>query len=1189
MTQGFRSFLCIAILAVLSPPALAQAAPEKSLPSPDHPAAGAVSFNRDIRPLLAENCYACHGPDEKVRKAHLHFDTQEAALSELSSGKHAIVPGKPQESELVRRITHTDPDERMPPEESQKTLSEKEILLLQDWIAQGALWEKHWAFVKPDRQALPKPSDETWPRNDIDRFILARLDEEGISPSIEADKPTLIRRLTLDLTGLPPTLDEVDAFVNDKSPRAYEDVVDRLLASPRYGEHMARFWLDLARYADTNGYHIDNERSMWPWRDWVIRAYNDNKPFDEFTIEQLAGDLLPDPTLDQQIATGFNRNHMINFEGGAIAEEYQTQYVIDRINTTGTVWMGLTLGCAQCHEHKFDPISQQEFYELYAFFNTVPEKGLDGKEGNASPFIKVPDPDQETKLAAVRESIASVQDEMERPVPDLDKAQATWEAESAQKLQGRWSILEPSSIEAGEGVTFDTLDDGSLLVSGENPHTVVYEFVAPTDLQRITALRLEALTHQSLPHGGAGRADNANFVLTEIEAEIIATEDPGEPIKLPIKVAKADYQQSSYEVRKAIDGKPDTGWAVDGEEHREDRAAYFVLEQPTPIPDGTRLRIRLKHESDFPQHAIGRFRIAVTDDESLLPSNFGQWYLNGPFVADNGNTAYETEYGPESHIDLNETYDDGRLKWVQARPTYPDGEIHQLSGNVAATYLYRTLRSPSERAMRLALGSNDAIKVWVNGEVVHDNNIQRTIEKNQDYINIELRKGENAILMKIVNYGNDYAFYFRMSTEDMGEIPLRIEHSFTAGANRSGDANKKLKAFYRERHWPEWDDLAVKLAALHEDEESIENDIPTTMIMEEMETPRKTFILTRGQYDLPGDEVTPATPAALLPLPEDAPKNRLGLAQWLVHPDHPLTARVIVNRYWQRYFGAGIVKTAEDFGTQGEWPTHPQLLDWLATEFMQSDWDIKHMQRLIVTSATYRQDSPLSPNLAEIDPENRLLARGPRFRLDAETVRDNALAISGLLAEKIGGPSVKPYQPPGIWKEVAYGAGYTAQAYEQDTGESLYRRSMYTFWKRQAPPPGMMIFDAPNRETCISRRARTNTPLQALALMNDPQFVEAARALAQRIMTEGGPKPAQRIRYAFRLATARTPSRKELAILINIYEAQLAEFQQDEEGAKSLLAVADSTPAEDLDTAELAAWSAVTSVILNLDETITKS
>ncbi|HWB07753.1 MAG TPA: PSD1 and planctomycete cytochrome C domain-containing protein [Pirellulales bacterium] len=822
----------------------------------------AIDFNRDIRPILSNNCFKCHGPDAAERKAGLRLDAQEYAFKPSQSGPPAIVPGKPDESEFVRRIFAAD-DEQMPPADSNKRLSDSEKTILREWIAAGAPWQEHWSFVAPRRPSTPAVSTDkaAWPRNPIDHFILERLEAEKLSPSPEADRPTLIRRLSLDLTGLPPTPEEVDRFVNDAGGDAYERLVERLLQSPRYGERLAQEWLDAARFADTNGYHIDNGRDMSLWREWVIASYNANLPFDRFTVEQLAGDLLPDPTVDQLIASGFNRNHMINFEGGAIPEEYHTAYIVDRVNTTSTVWLGLTVACTQCHDHKYDPLTQKEFYQLYAFFHNVPENGLDGRQGNSEPLVKAPSREQQARLDELTSAIAALEHELDEPIGEVDAAQLDWE--------------------------------------------------------------------------------------------------------------------------------------------REAKAA-----------------------------------------------------------------------------------------------SKPDDKIPQ--------------------AVR------DALAVAAESR---DDNQRGAIRR-----------------------------YFRRHKSD-------LKPRF--------DTLDKLKA----------------------EQGQLDKAVPTAMVMREMPSPRETFLLVRGQYDKRGEKVSPSVPACLPPLADGSPANRLGLARWLVDPAHPLTSRVIVNRYWQMLFGTGLVKTSEDFGSQGERPSHPELLDWLAVEFRESGWDVKHLMRLMVTSATYRQASAATPDLLAQDPENRLLARMSRLRLPAEAIRDQALAAAGLLDGRIGGPSVSPYQPAGLWEELMSredGKNWTAQVYLQSHGADLYRRTMYTFWKRTSPPPTLSTFDAPDREVCTVRRARTNTPLQALILMNDPTYVEAGRKLAERVLSEPLPID-ERLATVFRLVVARPPTERERHVLRRMLEEQLAAFRNDSDAIEKLLSVGESPRDERFEPVELAAWATVASVILNLDEAVTRN
>jgi len=1154
-------------------------------------AAGAepVSFDEQIRPILSNKCYACHGPDEATRKAGLRFDIEEASRAELATGLRAIVPGDLAASALHARITTEDAGERMPPASFKKDLTPEEIALLTQWVQEGAVYQKHWSFITPERPDVPAVTKAGFGYNEIDAFVLARLEKAGLTPSLLADKRTLIRRLTLDLTGLPPTREEVAAFDADDSPEAYERLVDRLLASPRYGEHMARHWLDAARYADTNGYHIDNERYMWRWRDWVIDAYNNNQPFDEFTIDQLAGDLVENPTMDQQIASGFNRNHMINFEGGIIEEEYRSAYVIDRVNTTGTVWMGLTIGCAQCHTHKYDPITHEEYYQFYAYFNTVQEKGIDGIDGNSMPLMKAPRSEDLARIEALTQEIQAKLVELEAPDEALDAKQAAWERTLNKELGGRWEPVKVAESKSSGGAELNLLPDGSILVSGANPEDETYTLVLDTPLKRITGIRLEAMTHEDFG-GKSGRAPNGNFVLTDVTlgfSEPGSTEPP-QPIKLI--QAEADYEQPEHPVALAIDGDPATGWGAGGHERAEGRMAVFIPERPVGFGEGARLTLTLTQSSPFKQHAMGRFRVRVTTDEALRPSQLGTWQVNGPYASDDGAKAYETAYPPEQGVDLAAVYEDGRQKWAAA-PWAADGQVLTLPGGTAAYYLYRKVTAFSERTMELDLASNDALKVWVNGEVVHDNNVQRGVMPGEfDRITVPLKEGDNELLVKVVNYGNKYEFYFARAAEQYRDVPLPIEAVLASRpASRSEEQRKALLHYFRGREIPDWVTRKQAHDVLAAERKALEDGAPTVMVMGEMAEPRETFMLARGEYDKPTTKVEPKTPAALPPMPAEYPNNRLGLAQWLVSREHPLTSRVTVNRLWQQIFGTGLVKSTEDFGLQGDAPTHPLLLDWLAVDFIENGWDRKRLLKQLVMTHTYRQESRATLELLEADSANRLLARAPRYRLDAEVLRDNALAASGLLVEKQGGPSVKPYQPPGIWEEVAYGGGFTAQEFTPDTGEGLYRRSMYTFWKRQAPPPSMVLFDAPNRETCSVKRSRTNTPLQALGLMNDPQFVEAARVLAQRALLEGGSTPDERIVFLFETLTARTPHAEEIGTLRSLFEKQRERFEQNAEAAAGLIGVGDSVPAEGLAPGELAAWTTVASVIFNLDETISKS
>jgi hypothetical protein len=1000
-------------------------------------AADNVDFNRDIRPLLSDHCYQCHGPDEKQRKAKLRLDTKDGLFTKREDGI-PVVPSHLDQSDLYRRITAKNENERMPPPDKGKKLTETQIALLKRWIEQGAQYKGHWAYIAPTRPETPNLQHPAWQvRNPIDRFILAKLEHEGLTPSAEADKVMLIRRLTLDLTGLPPTIQEVDEFLKDNSPNAYEKVVDRLLASPRYGERMALEWLDAARYADTHGYHIDSGRNMTRWREYVIESFNNNLPFDQFTIEQLAGDLLPNATTRQKVASGFNRNHMINFEGGAIPEEYHNAYIVDRVNTTSTVWLGLTMACTQCHDHKFDPLTTKDFYRFYAFFHNVPERGLDGNTGNAVPSIKAPSSADEKRIQDLRAEITALEASLKAAHPELDHAQAEWE-KKPQASRTEWTTPAADKMTA-RGATLKALADKSIVAEGANPATETYTVTFRTELAKITALRLEVFPQDNLPAKGPGRSDNGNFVMTGFRVFLGDDKKGG---GLGLKSATADFAQATFPVSGVLNRGP--GWAIHPEVGKP-HWAIFELETPLVAP-GKEITVQLQFNSQFAHHQFGKFRLSATDSASPL---------------------------------LPET------------------------------------------------------------------------------------------------------------------MPEKIRMILAVAAEKRTEAQKtELRNHYREVVSPEMRQIRDKIAKAQALIAATQKKIPDAMVMEEMTRPRDTFVLIRGAYDKKGEKVTAGTPAILPPLPKDAPANRLGLAKWLMSADNPLTSRVVVNRYWQMYFGTGLAKTSEDFGSQGEPPSHPELLDWLAVEFRESGWNVKHVQKLIVMSATYRQSSLVSKELLARDPENRLLGRMTRLRLQAEFIRDQALAVSGLLNGEIGGASVSPYQPAGLWEELmsrSDGDNWTAQKYKQSSGKDLYRRTMYTFWKRTCPPPALATLDAPDRETCVVRRSRTNTPLQALVLMNDPTYVEASRKLAERIMTEGGKSAEEQLVFAFKMVVARKPSEKEISILKQVLAAQRKKFATDRVAAEKLLKVGESPRNDKLDPAELAAWAMVSNTLLNLDETVTRN
>jgi hypothetical protein len=1011
-------------------------------------AAGAapVDFSREIRPLLSENCFSCHGPDEKQRMAGLRLDTREGALSRIKPGDAAASP-------LFQRISHEKKALRMPPLASGRSLEEKQVALIKRWIDEGAAWKTHWSYSPPVRAELPTVKDKAWAKTPIDHFVLARLEKEGLRPSPEADRATLLRRVSLDLTGLPPAPGEVAAFLKDKAPGAYEKVVDRLLASRHYGEKMALHWLDLARYADTHGYHIDPHRVMWTWRDWVINAFNVNKRWDEFVVEQLAGDLLPNATPDQRLATGFNRNHMINFEGGAIEEEYRTEYVIDRVETTANVFMGMTMGCARCHDHKYDPISQKDFYRFFAFFNTVDEKGLDGRRGNAEPRMFVASHGQISEIERMDAEIKAKRNRLGEK--DVDAAQEAWEKTlpSAAGMQRRLS----------EGLEFHYEFEGGLEDSSGHYRSA-----------KMTA------SEAAYTNGMVGRA----AVLTVDEKVALASdvlEDQRKPFTLAAFV-RPTHERTIRLFEKGTGFQAYTGVSS--------YVPYYKRGSPLTLVFGER---------------------RLVSEEPLLYTVF-------------------------THVAL--TYDGASFR------LYFDGKPVSL---------------------RVV---NDAPAHFAGREPLSIRDFQGQLD--------------------------DLRFYNRvLADRELNDLALHLSPLRTVeipAAKRTKEEKDRLRGYFLVYGAAEeLREIAAKLAKQETERLHLGEVVPSAMVMAEMkENPREAFVLGRGDYRNRGEKVEPAVPSALPPLPSGVAPNRLGLARWLTDPSHPLLTRVTVNRFWQNYFGTGLVKTSEDFGSQGEPPSHPELLDWLATEFIRTNWDVKAMQKMIVMSATYRQSSRVTPELHERDPENRLLAHMSRFRLQAELVRDNALAASGLLNAEVGGPSVFPYEPAGLWDEMAFGREYTAQKYTPSHGQDLYRRGMYTFWKRTVPPAGLTTFDAPDREKCLSRRAVTNTPLQALALMNDPTFVEAARVLAQRILRDGGRRPEERIAFAYQRVLARPPNKREAAVLAGVAAKQTALYGADDRAARALLAVGESKADSQLPIAELAAWTNVATMILNLDEAITK-
>jgi hypothetical protein len=1505
--------------------ALSDDKPARPATAESHP----VSYLKEVRPILAQHCFQCHGPDEAARKGKLRLDLKENAFAERK-GKHVIAPGKLQGSIVWERITTDNDSRRMPPAGQAEPLSQKQVATLKAWIQQGAKWEDHWSFLPPTKPALPKVSNKNWVRDPLDAFVLARLDREQLKPEAETSRAAWLRRVSFDLTGLPPTPAETDEFLKDRGSDAYEKQVDRLLASRRYGERQAQEWLDLARYADTSGYQNDTPRKVWKWREWVINAFNANMPFDQFAIEQLAGDLLPHATLAQKVATGFNRNHPTNSEAGEEEDEYRSAYVIDRVNTTATVFMGLTLACAQCHDHKYDPIRQRDYYSFYAFFNNVKER--DSDFGNPRPSVPVPNPDQEPRLADLKARIDALKQRLDREDALTDAAQKEWERKTQARLGKpiEWTTPQPAGMGSRNGSLLKLLDDGSILSTGTAPVKDTYDIMLLPGKRHITALRLEVLPDARQPEKGLGRAADGRFVLSAIEIRNSTFSESQEPPLVYVSRAEADINQKPKEDPAAFDMMPGTiesaivtepigagnpdglegfrpggGWCIVDDERRKPHEAIFLPLEPLDTNEASVLRLALHHTGGFKfKSLIGRFRISYTEEprirELLLPAQTKLWSSIGPFAAEDVAKAFTTTFEPEKDIkneplDLKKSYNkvvlpaahegkgpggaDGKagpmqkpadaakpeeaagaaaastkpdaekaegqpasqggaekakpastpnktdqkkpgkeqakpegakaadgagssaqkpkpkpekITWTEQRK-WRDGSSAHLQGANSAYYLTRKVVSTRPRTTLVQIDGPAGFKMWLNGESVQssvppppvappspakkggdnapgaekdpeakkdakaedeeepagpnfenidfDEMFGRGRSKTEKSFRIGLRQGENEIVLKVVfgsgagpdgrrgflggdmgaagmgagrRDGGLFTFNLTPEGEDVvshevvtalrlqalepsngpapvpiakanhsttepnvsttANVPLtaslttpavqpvtgspvrptkqesvdiaggssskhgpdaggsreavsRIAAAVAPGANKMKpamqDGDKKvslvgeksaplksyeeenklsprqrrqkvLRDYYRAHIDPIGRVIAEELSKLKLEEKQLKREMPETLVMEELDKARQAYIFKRGLYKNRGENVDPATPAVLPPMGKSLPRNRLGLARWLVSGQQPLTARVLVNRIWKQYFGLGIVRTAEDFGIRGELPTHPELLDYLATELVESHWDLKKLHKRIVLSATYRQASTVSKEKLGRDPENRLLARGPRLRLTAEMIRDNALAVSGLLFEKIGGESIKPFQPRNAWKTVE---GNMASAYRRDRDEKQYRRALYVYWKRGSPYPSMLNFDAVKRDSCTVSRAATTTPLQALTLLNDPAYVECAKMLGQRMLKDQvalgrardlkkAEEDARRIAYGFRLCTSRAPMAQESEILRKLLENQRAHFKSDTSAATKMLGVGDAKIDETISAAEVAAWACVGNALLNLDATI---
>jgi hypothetical protein len=1008
-------------------------------------AAEPLNFNRDIRPILADKCFLCHGPDAKDLKGGLRIDLRDAVTAPADSGEVAIVPGDPDTSELIRRIITDDEDLRMPPAETRKTVSPEELALLRRWISEDAEYQDHWAFIAPKRPEAPA-ADGNWTRNDIDRFVLQGLKTKGLAPSAEASRETLIRRVSLDLRGFPPAVEEVDAFLNDSSEDAYENMVDRMLASPHFGEKMARLWMDLARYGDTNGFHYDSTRQVWLWRDWVINAYNDNMPFDQFTVEQLAGDLLPDATVSQKIASGFNRNCRYNEEGGADPEEWRVEYAKDRVRTLGQVWLGMTLNCADCHSHKYDPVSQTEFYELYAFFNSLDEPGAQGHRQKYPPLIEVPTSEQIEKIADLEDEIKALEQEISDELARI-------------------------------------------------------EYVEPDDV-------------------------------------------PAEPESKPVDVVWIDDatpEGASLQGNGQADGKPAWQW---------------ISKDDGPVRSGERSTKRTG--TGLNQHFFtgAKEPLEISEGDVLFA-----WVWLDP------------ENPPKTvQLQFNDGSWEHRAFWGEAKAFGGSKEgpaRHKVSDKLPKHGEWVRLEvSAKDVGLKAGAKLNGWAFTQFDGTVYYDHAGVTRMEPDTRYLRSLAVWEEKA--------RNDKA------------VPDAVRKALAVKPDKRNDGQAKtIRDYYVEHVFGEtrefFDPIHKRLDVVRKDLTRTKDEVPFQLVSVELPEPRQAFMLVRGAFNQPGEKVERDVPDFLPGLPEDAPRNRLGLAKWLVSDEHPLTARVTVNRYWAQLFGRGIVETIGDFGQLGRFPTHPKLLDWLAVEFVESGWDTKHIMKLMVMSAAYRQSSVNDHRHDEADPKNLLLWRAPRFRLPAEEIRDSALKIAGLLSPTVGGPPVFPYQPDKYYEGKKGG-----WAWNVSKDDDRFRRGMYTFWRRTTPYPTFVIFDAPDRSECVVSRARTNTPQQALVTMNDPQFVEAARVFAQNVLKEGPSATHERLTFAFRRAVSRMPGSNEAQVLQELLDEELAWYREHPEAATSLASAGQYAKPEGVDSAEHAAWTAVANALLNLDETINR-
>jgi hypothetical protein len=1036
-----------------------------------------IDFNLHVKPILSDRCYACHGPDNNSRKANLRLDTEEGAFAKIGEEKdhHAIVAGNLNKSSVYHRLVTSDPNQMMPPPESNLTLSNEEKAILIRWIEQGAEWKDHWSFIKPEKARLPKVKNGDWVRNEIDQFVLAKLESADLAPTEEADRRTWLRRASFDLTGLPPNQAHIEAFLTDDTEQAYDHAVDRMLQSDACAERLTMDWMDVARYADSHGYHADGYRYMWPWRDWVIEAFRRNMPYDQFLLWQIAGDLLPNANKETILATAFNRNHPMTAEGGIIDEEYRMEYVFDRANTTSRAFLGLTLECAQCHDHKYDPLSQKDFFALTAFYNNLDEIGMTGDDGNTGPLMLLPEKEAEQKLQFLQQTIA----------------------EQEQMLAHRQQM--------GQTKELAPLPAGQI----------------------VKQIGTGLLAHLPLD--------------TQHNGETVNNAAPANKVR--------------------VAGKPQ-------------------------LVDGVRGKaVRTAHDFDFLElKEIGQFE--MTD-----PFTVSFWVK--PEELDHyqalfGNAGHKNSFwrGYEAYLDsINRV----SFRLIHAKP---HNVLHIATGAAIPLQAWSHITAVYDGS-GLAAGAG----LYINGQRADTHILRDNLYKSIRPVGPDYQFDNRAL-----RFGKSYSTFsgddgiFTGSFDDIRLYNRALTAVEIAGLYKTYDISNGMQANVKPEEWAAYfvqykDDTAAqirsRLAQLRRERLQVMSGVEEIMVMKERETPRTTYVLDRGRYDAPTEPVLPATPAVLPDFADSLPGNRLGLARWLIHPDNPLVARVAVNRYWHHLFGRGIVGTVEDFGNQGDLPTHPLLLDWLAVDFVESGWDVRHLLKKIVTSATYRQGSVARKELLEKDPQNLLLARGPRHRLQGEMIRDNALFASGLLVQQVGGPSVRPYQPEGLWIEKGT-FSHMLLRYIPDHGDSLYRRSLYTFLKRTSPPPAMEVFDVPNRNTCTVRRQSTSTPLQPLVLMNDPQFMEAARVLAQRIQHVGGQEISRQLQQAFVRCTGRELSQSELQVFESFYKREHDRFLKDGQAARAVLAIGEYPQDPTLDEAHTAALTMVGSLMFNHYEFYTK-